>query len=305
MLRKLVITFVALLLFGIVRTPFEIAFFQELKTAKLIAPELDPDSQQNIGLVSYAAVLGGLRAPVASMLNLEAFSHFEKLDWESLEETYKTITSLQPYNAYYWETAGWHLAYNAYADYRDRVDISEPRRRLRQRHFLNKGAEFYEEGIQFIPENADLHRELAYLWSNHLREPDYAKSAQLYEKALIHHPHNDRLNQQYTYALVRVPGREGEAFQRYQPVGQNSTQLLFPTDRCLYFVLQEKLGLPTFAKKSLLEIFKTPRQAYTELARFYQRAPSYGFPRNGILTAIKKLETELLIPQEKSVLRKR
>jgi len=303
MLKKIAIVLITLLLFGIARTPFEIGFFKELKTAKLISPELDPESRQNIGLVSYAAVLGGLRAPVASMLNLEAFTHFENLNWESVEETYKTITSLQPYNTYYWETAGWHLAYNAYADYNDRVGIKDSYRRLRQRRYLEKGSQFFAAGSRLNPHNAKLHRENAFLWSNHMRQPNFARSAKLYEKTLQIPGAQGQYEREYIYTLARVPGREGEAFDRLKALNKKSNQLVYPTTRCLYFVLQEKLNLPSFEKKHLLDIFKSRQQALGELSNYYLRTSLVKLPKDGVRSAIQKLELELGTPAEKSILR--
>ena len=177
---------IILTLFGVgevMRFPQE-SLTKELKKEGFIPERLSHDKQLKIGQTGSAVVLGGLRSLVASFMNLQAFGEFEEQDWSELERLYEIIVTLQPRNAYYWETAGWHLAYNAYYDFESKPGMAAARRKLKQKEYHKKGENMLLRGTEELPNSVPLWIQLAKMHSSPHKPYDFPKAAKYYKKAI-------------------------------------------------------------------------------------------------------------------------
>jgi len=289
--RKLFIVLLSLLVLGIAKMPFEQKLTEQLREQNLLNKPLNIETRERIGQTSAVVSLGGLRSIVAAMLNLRAHVHFENQQWYDLKDTIENVTTLQPRSPFYWESGGWHLAYNASIDFRHREDLPEARRRILWREFIHAGSDFMEKGSRLNPDNWRIKAQLAKLWADpHKivdipRAVEYLKDIGEIEGVLPYYP------RQYMYLLTRTPGREKEALAEGQKLFHASEKNRLPTLLCCIFVLQNKLNTPESEAISFLELFGSNENGYKALSDFSARLEEY--PQTGIAEKLKKLKSLL------------
>jgi hypothetical protein len=295
--KNLFVILLVLLLTGLAKLPFEQKLAGELRARGLIQEPIDLDTRDKLGQTTYAVALGGLRSLVAALLNLRAHVHFEHQEWFELEESYRTITSLQPRTRYYWEVGSWHLAYNAYADYGDKPGIPEARRRLLQKEFLAKGRAMLEEGIEKNPNDWRLMEVYARLLSDPFKPQDLPAAAAAYAMAreCPGAPAN-MIGRKYLYIVCRIPDRREAAWQAAQDVWAVPSNRRYPSTQSIIFALQ--FGkLPAAEHLSLEEIYESRAKAVRNLSWYWKRRRE-GFPMEGVRESLEMLIKEFKIPDE-------
>ena len=120
---QLIVILGVLIAFGAAKLRFEHQLGKDMVEQKLLQPPLKEGTSLKLGQTSAAVALGGLRSLVAAIWNFRAYLHFEELDWIKVEESYETITALQPQTTHYWDTGAWHLHTNAAAHYNEKMDL--------------------------------------------------------------------------------------------------------------------------------------------------------------------------------------
>lgn len=293
--RKLLVIFLVLLATGIAKLPFEQKLAGELRARGLIQAPLDLDTRTKLGQTTYAVALGGLRSLVAALLNLRAYVHFEYQEWFELEDAYRTITTLQPRTPYYWNEGFSHLAYDAYADYRDKPGIPEARRRLRQKEFLARGLAMLKEGIRNNPDDWHLRRALGRLLSNPYKPQDLPAAAAAYAEAIEcpGAPRNS-LARQRLYILVRMPNRRAETWKTVQEVWTTPENRIYPSVQSIFFTLQFA-HLPATERLGLEEIYGSRAKALRNLSWYWKRRRE-GFPMAGVRESLELLIKEFQVP---------
>ena len=302
-LRRLATAAAVLVVAGIVRMPIEQALTADLRANGLLSKPLNIDTQKKVGQGFWAVSLGGLRNLVATVMNLRAFSFFENQKWVQLADTYDTIVQLAPNTDYYWDTASWHMAYNAAAYYQTSSDLPELRRRAEWKQWIERGNAFLEEGCRQNPDSWYLWSRLGWYYADPNKLIDYEKSANAYQKAVQAGNALPYVRNGAAYALGRVPGREAEALEiirelRKEPRGQ------VPTMNCLYFALENKVHPDTDAYQLALDIFGGENEAYEQLGPYYLETRK-NFPENGVAEVLKKLEARFEVPDDQSIFTQR
>ena len=295
-LRNLIVVACGIAGSGYLRMPLEQKFTEDLRERKAIPPPIGREVWGQMGQTSLAGVLGGLRTVMASTLNLAAQTHFEDKEWYELKKQYEIITALDPYNEFYWNNGGWHLAYNAASWARTNQELSPIRRKFLEREFLEAGDAFYHEGLLMLPESPNLWSEVGRLWSNPYKRPDLPRAAEAYKMAAKYG--NSFYQRSYLYVLARIPGREIEAFE----VAKNllitdPRNLRVPTFRCILFCLSTNPELPEDELQPKLgEVFPSKEQAYQDLFNYRSRVQEEGFYGGRIDEVLQTLIDELHIP---------
>jgi tetratricopeptide (TPR) repeat protein len=205
--------------------------------------EFNLDLREKIGQLGFIAALSGFRAAVADALYIKAYTAWENTEWGRMLLLFRHITTLQPRVLLFWDTAAWHMAWNASVAAMN--DQKQPRLALRvkaQREYFALGKDFLERGIQNNPDRPDLYEALARLYKEKYK--DHQRASEYYAKAAAipgAAPFDKRFS---AYELSYCPGREREAYQRLRSLYDEGPKERLPTLIARLKLLEEKLGIP-------------------------------------------------------------
>lgn len=289
---------------GIVRAPVEQALTEDLREKQLLQRPLDLEVRKKVGQGFWAVSLGGLRTLVATIMNLRAFSQFEKQEWIKVADSYETIVQLAPHTAYYWETGSWHMAYNA-ASYYQRNDIGLPdlRARAEWENWIRKGASFLEEGVRQNPDNSLLWSRLGWLYVDPNKIRDYDRAAEAFGQAVEAGNALPYIRRFQAMAMARSEKYADDALPLIRRIMEEDGGAP-PTLLSLRFALEHRENPEIDSEKLALELFGTHENSYQILGSHYLDIRGE-YPMNGVGTYLRKLERLLEIPQEESVFRAR
>jgi len=225
MMRGL-IALAVLIVAGVLKLPVERDLTTLHRQEHFRGVEFNLDLREQIGQLGFIAALSGFRAIVADMLLL--FRH---------------VTTLQPHVLLFWDTAAWHMAWNASVAAMD--DKTQPRLALRvkaQREYFAMGKDFLERGIKNNPDRPELYEALARLYKEKYKDHEsaseyYAKAAALPGAA----PWDRRFS---AYELSYCEGREREAYKRLRHLYDEGPRERLPTLIKRLKFLEDKLGIP-------------------------------------------------------------
>ncbi len=163
---------IVLLLLGIVKIPVERAASRTLRDHQVLQPPPNLSLRDNLGQLSFAAALGGLRSLVASITYLQGFTAHEHNDWASVDRLMTITTLLQPRYAAYWDSAAAFMSYDAAHYYRyNRERPFILRDQLYQQH-IERGQAILQEGLRHLPNSARLHEQLGYVFARRMQTGD-------------------------------------------------------------------------------------------------------------------------------------
>lgn len=235
--RNVIVVLVSLLFAGWIRLPWESRVHRSFEQQGILWRPLGIGVRERIGQTCAVVSLGGLRTVVATFLNLAAYGSFEKRDWVKLTDQFELIVALQPHTAYYWDVGAWHMAYNAAMDCKEREGWPAARQEALHRAYVFKGRAFLERGVLNNPGNWTLLSSLGRFYGTPAKYPDYAKSADAYERAWKTGKARHYEARAWLYSLARVEGKGREAL--------TLARQLFERDRnrvdtlcCLLYVLE-------------------------------------------------------------------
>jgi hypothetical protein len=306
--RKYWLLGVAMLLAGAVRMPFEQQLTADFKKEKLLSPKLEIGTGEKLGQTFYAVSLGGLRTLIATFLNLRAFGQFEEQKWADVADTYDLIVDLAPRTRYYWDAGAWHLSNNASSYYLYESKLPPLRRKILWKSYIEAGREFLERGIRNNPEHPLLYERLGQLLSDPYRikafgDPSvaYAASYDAFKAAVDTGLARKYIKRAALYSLARVPGREQEALDLLLEIKSESKSLP-PTALTLHYVFKYQHDPERPVIDLVDEVFSSRRDAYDILAKIWLNSKDR-FPMHGVARAIRLLELELGVAEEKSILK--
>ena len=205
--------------------------------------EFNLDLREKIGQLAFIAALSGFRAIVADALFIQAHVAWENTEWGRMLLLFRQITMLQPRVLLFWDTAAWHMAWNASLAAMN--DPNQPRQTLRvkaQREYFALGKDFLERGIKNNPDRPELYEALARLYKEKYKDHEraaeyYAKAAMLPEAA----PWDRRFS---AYELSYCEGREREAYDHLRALYDEGQKERLPTLVKRLNLLENKLGIP-------------------------------------------------------------
>jgi len=294
---QILVVFVSLFLVGqLLQTPQQ-RLTEQLKAEKFIPERLSQEKQLRLGQTGAAVVLGGLRSLIAAVMNLQAFGAFEEQDWVELEQLYDVIVTLQPNNTYYWATGAWHLAYNAYYDFEEKIGLSAARCRLKQSEYHQKGENMLLSAVEENPDEMSLWQDLGRLYNDPHKTYDFVKSAKYFKEAVRCSNSDDRMRREYFYTLGRVKGKEYEAWKLGEELMGNGNGR-YPSVRSLYYVLSLIQNPNLLNDESFLTkvYFDNKHLAYKDTVNYWLRSGKEQLPRGPLATVIMNLASELGIP---------
>ncbi len=251
--RRYAVGVVLILVFGIVRLPFERGLARERVANSVNPVPLDLSLRERVSQNEFIAAMGGFRSLVADLLWIEVMTDWERVEYGKMNVKFGTVTTLVPHNVMFWDMAGWHMAYNASVAVMD--DPKEPKiaiRKKRQREYFLLGKDYIEHGIANNPQSATLYHMLGEIEQR--KFGDHLAASIAYDKAAAC-PHALTYEKRdAVYELAKVPGREREAWQRLRALYDMGPQERLPTLEKDLRELEEKLHLPQEQR-----IYKTPQ----------------------------------------------
>jgi hypothetical protein len=233
-----------ILLFGAARLPVEMQLERAQRSLYYHGATLNVRVWQQLSQLGFVAALSGFRAIVASVLNLEAHTAWQRVEWGRLKVIYDTMCALDPRNVQSWDMGAWHMAYNAsVAAYEDPRQPREALRLKAQREYFQLGEDMLLRGIENNPDRALLFERLATIYRDKFK--DHEKAAHYYDEAAKRPDAMAYLHRFGPYELAKVPGREQEAYKRLRDLYEKGEQEHLPTLLRSLRELEEKLNIPS------------------------------------------------------------
>src|SRR5213596_1056241 len=204
---------IILFVFGAIKLPAERAIFAQHRQEHFRSVKFNLDLREKLGQLGFIAALSGFRAIVADALFIQAHAAWENTQWGRMLLLFRQITALQPRVLLFWDTAAWHMAWNASVAAMN--DANQPRQALRvkaQREYFALGKDFLERGIKNNPDRPELYEALARLYKEKYK--DHERASECYAKAAAlpgARPFDKRFS---AYELSYCEGREREAYER-------------------------------------------------------------------------------------------
>lgn len=199
---------------------------------------------EQFGQGALLASMSGLRALAADVFFIEAHVAWERTDWGRMLLLFREATTLQPHVALFWDTAAWHMAWNASTAALN--DPRQPRAALRvkrQREFIELGKQFLDRGITHNPDQSRLHEALARLYRDKLHDHKAASDAFARAASL---PGAAAYDERFSaYELSYCDGMELQAYQRLRDLYQRGERERLPTLLARIHALEEKLQIDT------------------------------------------------------------
>ncbi len=236
---------------GVLRLPLEARLEKQLTEHHFREGTPGLDMREQLGQMGFVAAFGGFRSLVASMLDMLAYISFSNSEWGEVDRNYALICRLQPRMEKYWELASWHMAYNAVSYYKNSNPATEQIRQAVKdslvSDYIERGKSYLQQGLVFLPENANFHRDLAHIFRD--KDPNPPKAAEHYRKAfeLSQRAHLER---NYAYELVKCsePNRWREAYEilkRHYDLGDRHRSASVIRD---LKILEKRLHIPVILR---------------------------------------------------------
>jgi len=242
-MKRPTIAIAILLLAGAALLPLQLRLQNDRHKEGLESTALDLSVRDRISQMGFLAALSGFRSFVAAVLWIDAHVAWENTDWAKMLSLLQTVTTLQPHSIPYWDTASWHMAWNASAAaIDDKSQPSEALRRRSQRQYIEIGKQFLEDGIKNNPDSATLRERLGMVERDKLE--DHCAAADAFKKGSELPDARPYLARMAAYELAKCPGREQEAYselRRLYDMGENQRM---PAVIARLKELEEKLGIP-------------------------------------------------------------
>jgi tetratricopeptide (TPR) repeat protein len=232
-----------LIVVGLLKLPVERDLARLHREEHFGGVEFNLDLREKLGQLGFVAALSGFRGIVADALFIQAYAAWENTQWGRMLWLFRQVTTLQPRVLMFWDTAAWHMAWNASIAAMN--DTTQPRQALRvkaQREYFAIGKELLERGIKNNPDRPELYEALARLYKEKYKDHEraaeyYAKAAKLPGAA----PWDRRFS---AYELSYSEGREREAYERLRSLYDEGEKERLPTLIKRLQFLEDKLAIP-------------------------------------------------------------
>lgn len=170
-----VVCFLAL---GIAKVPLEQRVMTSLRADGVLTPPVDLGLRENLGQMSFAASLGGLRSLIASVVYLQAYTAWEDVDWAKVDSLMSITTRLQPKFDVYWDDAANYMGLDAASYYRYNESRPTLYRNQLYRQHVKRGIEILEQGLQVLPNSHRLYEKLGMFYAERVEPPDRKRAGE-------------------------------------------------------------------------------------------------------------------------------
>ncbi len=232
-----------LVAFGMARLPVETRLTQEHQANSFGTVKLNLGLREKIGQMGFLAALSGFRTIVADLLWIDANTAWQQVEYGRMNLMLKTVTTLAPRNAHFWEESAWHMAYNASVYVMN--DPKQTKLALKtkaQREYFMLGIDYAKGGIANVPDDYALWQRLGLIYQDKLK--DHCAAAAAFDKAATC-PRAFSYEKRFAaYELSLCPGHEREAWEHLRKLYDMGPQERLPTLELRLKAMEEKLQLP-------------------------------------------------------------
>ena len=162
-----------------------------------------------------------------------------------------------------------------------------------RKRYIDKGSAVLEEGARQNPDNWKFHYELARLWSDYHKFPDYERSLQHYANTLacktLPDYKRDQMRRFMFYTMTRAEDNEQEAYDMGRSLFEQSPDNHLPRLACSLFAMQNSLNTPQSERIPDLKLFPSEALQLAWL-RIYLKGEHLGYPMTGVRAKILELE---------------
>ncbi len=239
---RVVIALAILFALGGIKLPIERDLAALHRQEHFRGVEFNLQLREKLGQLGFIAALSGFRAIVADALFIQAHVAWERTEWGRILLLFRHITTLQPRVLLFWDTAAWHMAWNAsVAAMNDQTQRLALRVKA-QREYFALGKDFLERGIKNNPDRPQLYEALARLYKEKYR--DHQRASEFYAKAAAL-PEAAKFDRRFSaYELSYCDGREREAYELLRRLYDEGPQERLPTLIERLKFLEDKLVIP-------------------------------------------------------------
>ena len=242
-MKRALIVFLSLLLFGAVRVPLEHGLTETHRRLHFQAVDFNLDLREQLGQLGFVAALSGFRSLVADTLFIQAHVAWERTEWGRVLFLFRQVTTLQPRAVLFWDMAAWHMGWNASTAAMN--DPRQPRQALRlkaAREYFELGKDFLARGIKNNPDRPELYEALARLYRDKFE--DHAQASEFFAKAAALPGARSYAKRFAAYELAQCPGREREAYALLRALYDRGEPERLPTLLRHLKELEIKLDIP-------------------------------------------------------------
>lgn len=242
-MKRLLVIFGFLLLFGAARFSFERGLMRDYRAARFHGAELGLPMRQVLGQAGFVAALSGFRSIVADYYWLQSHTAWQSTQWGRMKLLFDAVTTLQPRALLFWDGAAWHMGWNA--SVAALQDETQPREALRiraQREYFRLAEDYLLRGIGNNPDRAMLFDRLGLLYSTKME--DHCRAAWAYGEAAKRQDAMGYVHRFAAYELAKCPGHEREAYELLRALYLQGEDERLPTLLRLLKESQIKLNIP-------------------------------------------------------------
>ncbi len=295
---------VVIVITGIIRMPIEQKLTEELLEKKLIPERVTLENRLALKQKGFTAGLGSFRPTMAAFIDIAASNSHSEQDWVSLEKAYEDILLLDPRNPYYWEIGSWHMISNAAGDSLENEELPYLTRHKLYHKYIDKGEEMLRRSLEKNPDNWKVRILTPRHYSSRHRRPDYNKAADEYMK-LSNMENNLDMQRKFhkrlsLYSLNKIKRRHQESYDLALALFKQDELNHVPSLLTSVWVGQNHPLNTVTHKYTLEQIFGSLHKAY-KILRIQWKFKNKAEERYGIEQALRKLEKDLRIPQNKRV----
>lgn len=226
--RNILIAIVILISFGYGRMYLEEPMAKDMVAKHYWPDTMNMETRDKVGQLGFTAALGGFRSLVASIMAVQAFTHWDEGRFDQAIAQYWVIVQLQPRSFFNWFQGLHYSAYDKAHSFEFPTEESQRADWVRKfNEAVAEGEKFMLEAAVFLPDDYRIYGQLGYLHQQKFIPRDYCKAAEYYDKAAKcpdTKPYYERFS---GYALAQCPGKEQEAYDILKKTYDN--QIRFPS----------------------------------------------------------------------------
>ena len=211
--RNLLIAAVLLISFGYGRMYLEEPMAKDMVAKNYWPNTMNMQTRDKVGQLGMTAALGGFRSLVASIMAVQAFTHWDEGRFDQAIAQYWVIVQLQPGAFFNWFQGLQYSAYDKAHSFEFPEDENQRADWARKyNETVSEGERFMLGAKKFMPDDYRVYGQLGMLHASKFIPKNWCKAAEYYEQAAACPDTKPYYFRFHAYALSQCAGKEQEAY---------------------------------------------------------------------------------------------